>query len=115
MLALTATATPAVIVDIGREQGMRRANIIRTGVYRDNLHFSVEKLTNPVNKRRRAVELACGEQGSGVVYCATVAECEALQAALVEAGVEAERYHGKLAANACAQRRRTPSWRTARA
>ncbi|SAK86284.1 ATP-dependent DNA helicase RecQ [Caballeronia calidae] len=96
VLALTATATPAVIVDIVRELKMRHAHVIHTGVYRDNLHFSVEQLTHPEDRRQRAIALATSEQGSGIVYCATVAECEALHAALVEAGVEAERYHGKL-------------------
>jgi ATP-dependent DNA helicase RecQ len=100
VLALTATATPAVIVDIVRELAMRKANIIHTGVYRDNLRFAVEQMTNSEDKRKRVVELACSEKGSGIIYCATVAECDALHAALVEAGVMAQRYHGKLAANA---------------
>ncbi|WP_244817754.1 ATP-dependent DNA helicase RecQ [Caballeronia sp. Lep1P3] len=100
VLALTATATPDVVEDIVRELQMRHANVIHTGVYRDNLHFSVEQLTNPEDKRKRAIELASTLEGSGIIYCATVAECEALHAALVEAGVAAARYHGKLSANA---------------
>ncbi|SAK66003.1 ATP-dependent DNA helicase RecQ [Caballeronia catudaia] len=100
VLALTATATPAVIVDIVRELQMRHPNVIHTGVYRDNLHFAVEQATNPDDKRKRAIELATNEAGSGIVYCATVAECEALYAALVDGGVEAERYHGKLSSGA---------------
>ena len=103
VLALTATATPSVIDDIVRELQMRRANVIHTGVYRDNLHFVVEQLTNPEEKRARAIELARTLEGSGIIYCATVAECEALHAALVEAEVSAERYHGKLAASARSQ------------
>ncbi|MDR5773775.1 MULTISPECIES: ATP-dependent DNA helicase RecQ [unclassified Caballeronia] len=99
VLALTATATPAVVTDIVRELQMRHANVIHTGVYRENLHFSVEQLTNPEEKRARAIERVSAMQGSGIVYCSTVAECEALHAALVDAGVEAERYHGKLAAS----------------
>ncbi|SAL03703.1 ATP-dependent DNA helicase RecQ [Caballeronia fortuita] len=100
ILALTATATPAVMVDIVRELGMRQVNVIHTGVYRENLHFTVEQLTNPEDKRRRVIELAREEAGSGIVYCATIAQCEALHAALVDSGVTAERYHGKLAASA---------------
>ncbi|SAK97699.1 ATP-dependent DNA helicase RecQ [Caballeronia pedi] len=99
ILALTATATPAVMTDIMRELQMRQANVIHTGVYRNNLRFAVEQMTNPGDKRERVVELASNEKGSGIIYCATVAECEALHAALVEAGVAAERYHGKLAAS----------------
>ena len=100
ILALTATATPAVIADIVQALEMRRASVTHTGVYRDNLHFSVEQLTNRDDKRKRVIELTSSEKGSGIVYCATVAECDALHAALLDAGVEAERYHGKLAANA---------------
>lgn len=99
LLALTATATPAVIADIVHELGMKHANVINTGVYRENLRFAVEQMTNPRAKRTRLVELANEIEGAGIVYCATVAECDAAHAALVEAGVEAERYHGKLAAS----------------
>jgi ATP-dependent DNA helicase RecQ len=102
-LALTATATPAVAADIVRELQMRDARVIHTGVYRDNLHFAVEQLTNPDDKRRRAIELACTLEGSGIVYCATVAECDALHAALTDASIDAARYHGKLAAQARAE------------
>jgi ATP-dependent DNA helicase RecQ len=98
ILALTATATPAVIADIVNELQMQRPNIINTGVYRDNLHFAVEQLTNIEDKRKRVIELASTIEGSGIIYCATVAECEALHTRLVEAGLDAGRYHGKLAA-----------------
>ena len=53
ILALTATATPAVIADIVQALEMRRASVTHTGVYRDNLHFSVEQLTNRDDKRKR--------------------------------------------------------------
>ncbi|SAK56483.1 ATP-dependent DNA helicase RecQ [Caballeronia temeraria] len=100
VLALTATATPAVGADIVRELQMRDANIIHTGVYRDNLHFAVEQMTNLDDRRKRAVELARAEEGSGIIYCATVAECETLHALLLDADVQAEHYHGKLSAKA---------------
>ncbi|SAL88574.1 ATP-dependent DNA helicase RecQ [Caballeronia arvi] len=98
LLALTATATPAVAADIARELQLRHAEIIHTGVYRDNLHFAVEQMTNLDDRRKRAVELASTALGSGIIYCATVAECETLHALLVDAHVSAERYHGKLSA-----------------
>jgi ATP-dependent DNA helicase RecQ len=100
MLALTATATPAVAADIVHELQMRHAHVIHTGVYRDNLQFAVEQLTNPEDKRKRAIELASALEGAGIVYCATVAECEGLHAALIDANVAARCYHGKLSAHA---------------
>jgi ATP-dependent DNA helicase RecQ len=45
----------------------------------------------------RVIELASTTEGSGIDYCVTLAECEALHALLVAAGVDAARYHGKLA------------------
>jgi ATP-dependent DNA helicase RecQ len=100
LLALTATATPTVAADIVREVQLRHANIIHTGVYRDNLHFAVEQMTNLDDRRKRVVELASTVEGSGIIYCATVAECETLHASLVDEHVSAERYHGKLSKNA---------------
>jgi ATP-dependent DNA helicase RecQ len=96
ILALTATATPAVIVDILQELDMTDASVINTGVYRDNLQFAVEQFTNPAEKRTRLVNLATQLDGTGIVYCATVAECEAVHRALLDASVDARIYHGKL-------------------
>ncbi len=98
LLALTATATPAVIVDILHELDMGDANVFNTGVYRSNLHFAVQQLTNPQEKRAAAIAKVQQSEGAGIVYCATVAECNAVHAALVEAGVAAQRYNGKMAA-----------------
>ncbi|TCF99890.1 recombinase RecQ, partial [Paraburkholderia steynii] len=41
VLALTATATSAVVDDIVRTLGMREARVLHTGVYRPNLRYSV--------------------------------------------------------------------------
>jgi len=97
VLALTATATPAVVKDILRELDMKNAKVINTGVYRDNLVFAVEQLTNPKEKRARLLERIQALEGTGIVYCSTVAECNAVHAELVEAGIQAERYNGKMA------------------
>jgi ATP-dependent DNA helicase RecQ len=99
VLALTATATPAVVADILRELDMKDAQVINTGVYRDNLVFAVEQLTNPKEKRTRLHERIQALEGTGIVYCSTVAECNAVHAELVEAGIEAGRYNGKMSAS----------------
>ena len=114
ILALTATATPAVIADIVQALEMRRASVTHTGVYRDNLHFSVEQLTNRDDKRKRVIELTSSEKGSGIVYCATVAECDALHAALWTrvsrpSVITASWLRTRV------RRRKTPSWKIARA
>ena len=96
LLALTATATPSVIADILDELDMPDANVFNTGVYRDNLRFGVEQFTNSQEKIARLIEKVKQLAGSGIVYCATVAECEAVHAALVGAEIAAGRYNGKM-------------------
>jgi ATP-dependent DNA helicase RecQ len=96
ILALTATATPAVMTDILHQLGMNNASVVNTGVYRANLRFAVEQFTNPQQKRTRLVDEVREREGAGIVYCSTVAECNAVHAALLDAGVDARRYNGKM-------------------
>jgi ATP-dependent DNA helicase RecQ len=42
-------------------------------------------------------------EGAGIVYCSTVAECNAVHAALLDAGVDAQRYNGKMSTSDRAQ------------
>jgi ATP-dependent DNA helicase RecQ len=98
VLALTATATDAVIDDIARQLGVGRFNVINTGMYRPNLHYRVLQVTNEDEKLARAVTLVAASEGSGLVYAATVKAAEAVHAALGEAGIGAALYHGKLGA-----------------
>jgi ATP-dependent DNA helicase RecQ len=57
ILALTATATPAVMTDILRQLGMDKGSVVNTGVYRANLRFVVERFTNPHEKRTRLINM----------------------------------------------------------
>jgi ATP-dependent DNA helicase RecQ len=111
ILALTATATDAVIADIARQLGVGRFAVVNTGMYRPNLHYRVVQVTNEDDKLARAVALVAASEGAGLVYAATVKAATAVHAALVDAGVAAVLYHGKLSA---AQRRSgTPHGRRA--
>jgi ATP-dependent DNA helicase RecQ len=56
ILALTATATPAVMTDILHQLGMDNASVVNTGVYRANLRFAVEPFTKLHEKRTRLVD-----------------------------------------------------------
>ncbi|SAL38197.1 ATP-dependent DNA helicase RecQ [Caballeronia udeis] len=67
--------------------------MVNTGVYRANLRFTVEQFTNLQEKRKRLVDKVTEREGAGIVYCATVAECNAVHAALLDAGVDAQRYN----------------------
>ena len=98
VLALTATATDAVIADIARQLGVGRFAVVNTGMYRPNLHYRVVQVTNEGDKLARVVALVAASEGAGMVYAATVKAATAVHAALVDAGVGAVLYHGKLGA-----------------
>jgi ATP-dependent DNA helicase RecQ len=97
VLALTATATPEVIEDIGKQLGIA-LDVIDSGVYRDNLNLGVKNI-NAERERWTEVLAAVREgeaQGGGIIYCATVKACIELHGKLREAGVDALMYHGKM-------------------
>jgi ATP-dependent DNA helicase RecQ len=98
VLALTATATEAVIDDIARQLGVGRFAVVHTGLYRANLRYRVLQVTNEAEKLQRALALVAASDGSGLVYTTTVKAAEAVHAALRAAGIDAVVYHGKLSA-----------------
>ncbi|MGB9988805.1 RecQ family ATP-dependent DNA helicase [Massilia sp. SM-13] len=98
VLALTATATEDVVEDIARQLGAPRIKVINTGIYRPNLHYRVQQVTNPQEKTEQALRLVRETQGVGIIYTATVKAAEELHALLEEAGESVALYHGKLGA-----------------
>jgi ATP-dependent DNA helicase RecQ len=99
ILALTATATDDVIDDIGKQLGRPRLNVINTGIYRPNLHYSVVQVVNAREKIGAALRIVRDSDGFGIVYAATVKAAEEMFDALIEAGESATIYHGKLRAS----------------
>ncbi|WP_304360377.1 RecQ family ATP-dependent DNA helicase, partial [Collimonas fungivorans] len=98
VLALTATATDDVVDDIGRQLGRARMNVVNTGIYRPNLHYSVVQVTNPDQKLAEALRIVQQSEGVGIVYAATVKAAEEMHQLLQDAGESVALYHGKLAA-----------------
>jgi ATP-dependent DNA helicase RecQ len=98
LLALTATATDDVIEDIVRQLGRARMNVINTGIYRPNLHYSVVQVTNHDEKIGAALRIVRDSNGFGIIYAATVKAAEEMHQALEDAGESATIYHGKLPA-----------------
>ncbi|HEY5801701.1 MAG TPA: RecQ family ATP-dependent DNA helicase, partial [Burkholderiaceae bacterium] len=98
VLALTATATQDVIDDIVRQLGMRDTRVVNTGIYRDNLQFNVVQVTSDTEQLAKAIELVQTYEKPGIVYAATVKAAEQLHRALLDAGVSATLYHGRLPA-----------------
>jgi len=95
LLALTATATPDVIEDIARQLGRPRMRVLNVGVYRKNLYFEVQQVTNAAEKKQALLEVV-RSGGAGIVYCATVREAKSVHAWLASQRVKAELYHGRL-------------------
>ncbi|HEX6944803.1 MAG TPA: ATP-dependent DNA helicase RecQ [Casimicrobiaceae bacterium] len=100
VLALTATATAAVLADIVRQLGLRDPRTINLGVYRPNLEYAVHHTATDVAKQQRLVRLIHDTPGTGIVYVATVKHCEEVARVLEGEGVPVARYHGRLAAKA---------------
>jgi ATP-dependent DNA helicase RecQ len=96
VLALTATATPEVVADIQKQLGLRDTRIINTGIYRPNLRYEVLRVTNEAEKRQHLARLLRENEGTGIIYAATVKAVEAVYEFLKGFGFEVARYHGKL-------------------
>jgi ATP-dependent DNA helicase RecQ len=96
VLALTATSTPEVTADIIRQLGLQDPLVINTGIERPNLFFEVFRTVNRVAKRTRLEELIRNEDGSGIIYTATVRTANELWEWLREIEPTAGRYHAKL-------------------
>jgi ATP-dependent DNA helicase RecQ len=98
VLALTATATQAVIDDVAQQLDLEDMAVINTGVYRPNLHYRVEQATRESEKLARTIQLVRQAKGPALVYTATVKAVDTVHEALTAAGVSATRYHGRLSA-----------------
>lgn len=94
VVALTATATPAVADDICKLLQIRKENRVQTGFSRENLAFQVVK---GQDKDRFLIDyLRKNEAESGIVYAATRKEVERIEAMLVKSGIKAAKYHAGL-------------------
>lgn len=91
VLALTATATPQVTLDICSTLGIDENSAISTGFARNNLFFSVIKEENRNQFLMRYVEK--NKQESGIIYAATRKDVDSLYNKLTKAGVQVGRYH----------------------
>jgi ATP-dependent DNA helicase RecQ len=93
VLALTATASPATEREIIAQLG--DLEVVRTNVFRPNLHFEVIKAPNNDVKESLVVELCTRISGPVIVYVRSRHGCEKVAALLQQAGIEAEAYHAQ--------------------
>jgi ATP-dependent DNA helicase RecQ len=98
VLALTATATEDVTGEILSSLHAEDAQIVSTGTERKNLFFAVHPTVNHEAKLARIAAMLEREQGSGVIYTASVRSANDLHAYLTERGHNVGHYHGRMPA-----------------
>jgi ATP-dependent DNA helicase RecQ len=98
VMALTATATPAVIADILAQLRMPEAEVVHTGFYRANLDLDVVHARGEAQKRLLLLDHLRKTDGTGIVYAATIKAVEELTEFLNSQGVAVDGYHGRLPA-----------------
>src|SRR5215218_2142893 len=99
VLALTATATPEVTADIEKQLDLGRLQVVKTGIYRANIHFEVKRVTNEREKHEQLVRILNEHEGVGMIYAATVKTVEALTEWLKGFDFKIEKYHGRMKAS----------------
>ena len=96
ILALTATATDEVARDILHSLGAEDATRINTGTERENLFFSVFPTVNNQAKVARIAAMLKEEQGTGIIYTASVKSANELFETLTDNGISVGHYHGQM-------------------
>jgi ATP-dependent DNA helicase RecQ len=93
VLALTATATPAVVEDICRSFGIPAEGVVVTGFHRPNLFLAATPTRESERDALLADRLRERPSGSAIVYVTLQATAERVAATLAEAGIPARPYH----------------------
>ena len=93
VLATTATANQRVTDDVAAQLG-EDTKVLRTSLDRASLHLSVVDLPDDAHRLAWLVESLPKLDGSGIVYCLTVAQAEVTAEWLRRNGVTAHAYSG---------------------
>jgi ATP-dependent DNA helicase RecQ len=100
VLALTATAAPAVREDIARRLGLREPEVLVRGFGRPNIRLAVHSYFIDDEHKLEVVSSAVTEavrsRGHGIVYAATHNRVETLASRLSSTGLRVEAYHAGL-------------------
>jgi ATP-dependent DNA helicase RecQ len=97
-IALTATATPEVQIDIVFQLGLKQEAVrfFHEGIARPNLLLSVGKTWGEKQKLEFILAHHRRHPGNGIVYFALIKSLESMSTLLQRAGVRHLRYHGDL-------------------
>lgn len=108
-LALTATATPDVVVDIQEKLGFTDGVVFKKSFYRDNLAYMV---LHEEDKSRRMLRIIRKVGGCGIVYVRNRRETQETARFLANEGVSADFYHAGLPAEERTQKQE--AWKSDR-
>jgi ATP-dependent DNA helicase RecQ len=93
ILALTATATPDVVIDIQEKLEFRSNNVIQSSFIRENLVYFVR---NTDSKMNDAVKIANSIKGSGIIYSRSRRKVREIAEFLNAQGISCDYYHAGL-------------------
>ncbi len=96
ILALTATATPAVAADVRAAFAIAEADHVQTGFHRPNLTLRVHRCAGPDRMAKLIERLHAQGGGATIVYTTLQKTAEQVSAALGRAGFNAAVYHAGL-------------------
>ena len=91
LIALTATATPKVQMDIQKNLGMTDATVFRSSFNRPNLYYELRPKNNIDHDIIRFIKQHDGK--SGIIYCLSRKKVEELAELLMANGIKALAYH----------------------
>ena len=91
LIALTATATPKVQMDIQKNLGMSDAVVFKSSFNRSNLFYEIRPKHNAEHDIIRFIKQRAGK--SGIIYCLSRKKVEELAELLVANGIKALAYH----------------------
>ena len=91
LIALTATATPKVQLDIQKNLGMSDASVFKSSFNRPNLYYEIRPKHNVDHDIIRFIKQNEGK--SGIIYCLSRKKVEELTELLVANGIRALAYH----------------------
>ncbi|MEQ8576026.1 MAG: RecQ family ATP-dependent DNA helicase, partial [Fulvivirga sp.] len=93
IIALTATATEKVKVDIQEKLLFKKQHVFQKSFARDNLSYSVRRVED---KERKLLEVLKNVMGSAIVYVNTRKATKELATLLYKNGISADYYHAGL-------------------
>lgn len=91
IIALTATATPKVQLDIQRNLGMEHAKVFKSSFNRPNLYYEIRPKVNPTTEIIKYIKQ--NPHKSGIIYCLSRKKVEEVANALEVNGIKALAYH----------------------